>query len=113
MILLAFPTEARMTLQRRFLGVVLAGVVALSGCADIHPEELRCEEAMATLLACCPAVTTSPVACEYASNGNAFPLTIYSFPQVECLIGLGCGDLVARGACTWALDPVHAPAVCP
>lgn len=102
-----------MMLPRRSLGVLLAGAVALSGCADFPREELRCEEAVANLLGCCPGVATSPVACEYTSNGSSFPLTLYAFPQVECLIGLGCGDLIARGACAWALDPVHAPAVCP
>ena len=100
-------------LQRWSHGVVLAGAVALAGCADFEEEKLRCEEAMANVLACCPGVTTSPVVCEYTTNGNGFPLTTYHFPNVECLIGLSCADLAARGACTWAADPAHAPAVCP
>jgi hypothetical protein len=101
-----------MTLPRRALTLVAACTVALAGCADFPEEKLRCEEAVANLLHCCPTVTTSPVACEYTNNGWGFPLTLYYFPKVECLIGLSCADLTARGACTWAADPAHAPAVC-
>jgi hypothetical protein len=101
-----------MPLHGRTLGVLLASSVALSGCADFKPEELRCEAAMANVLACCPGVTNR-VACEYTHDGNGFPLTTFSFPKVECLTELGCAELVATGACAWIADPAHATAPCP
>ncbi len=102
-----------MSLRQVALGMLVAGSAALSGCYDFEEEKLRCEEAMARVLACCPAVTASPMACEYTNNGNGFPLTVYYFPKVECLIGLDCAELADRGACAWAADPAHAPAACP
>jgi len=99
-----------MALPGRLPWLVLAGLLALAGCDSIDGLKLRCEEAMAELLACCPGLPRSPVVCEYRESPT-LPFTAL-FPNVDCLVGQSCGELAARSVCTWALDP-GASAVCP
>jgi hypothetical protein len=101
-----------MSLHGRSHWWALAVAVALAGCADFEPEKLRCEEAMAKIMACCPGLPRSPMVCEYQTVTTGY-FPSFRFPNVECLIDPSCAELAARGVCTWALDPAAAPAVCP
>jgi hypothetical protein len=92
----------------RILRLVVVGTLALVGCESIDQGKLLCEEAMAGVLACCPGLTQSPVVCEYVQTT---PVT-WLFLNVDCLVGLSCGELTARGVCAWAQAP-GASAVCP
>ena len=73
---------------------------AAAGCSSITRDELRCEEAVAHILECCPAVASSPVEC--VGTGG---LPFVSFPNVDCLVDPPCPDLQARGVCDWAQAP--------
>jgi hypothetical protein len=92
----------------RTLRLVVVGALALAGCDSIDQGKLQCEEAMAGVLACCPGLAQSPVVCEYVQTT---PVT-WLFPNVDCLVGLSCAELTARGVCAWAQAP-GASAVCP
>lgn len=87
----------------------LVVIAALAGCDHLDYDELRCEEVVARILACCPSVTQSPVVCEWQQS--AISPYIYVIPQVDCLVGLDCPGLQAHGACAWAASPTTA--VCP
>lgn len=86
--------------SRRWLAALVAA--ALSACETLDRDTLRCEEAVALVLACCPEVTQSPVACVYVRSPTA-PLA-WTFPKVDCLVGRSCQAIRDRGACAWAAD---------
>jgi hypothetical protein len=83
--------------------LVAASLVAASGCDSISREELRCEEAISKVMSCCPGLPASPVVCEYRQS-TISPF-VFTFPAVDCLVGLSCAELQARGTCTWAASP--------
>lgn len=75
-------------------------VLVLAACEPLSREEFRCEEAMARVLHCCPAVERSPVACVYGESGLG-PY-VRTFPAVDCIVGKSCEALVEGGVCAWA-----------
>jgi len=80
-------------LARAVIGA--AALAALPACEPLDPDVFRCEEAMARVLDCCPAVERSPVVCAYGPEQQ--PL-----PPVDCLVGKSCAGLRELGACAWA-----------
>jgi hypothetical protein len=77
-----------------------AVLVALAACEPLDRDVFRCEEAIARILDCCPAVERSPVVCEYRQS--ALSPYVYTLPDVDCLVGLDCTGIRARDACAWA-----------
>jgi hypothetical protein len=84
--------------------------LAAAGCDSISREELRCEEAVSKIMACCAGLAQSPVVCEYRQS--TLSPQLWTFPQVDCLVGLSCAELQARGTCAWAAAP-GSGAACP
>jgi len=91
-------------------GAHLLVLAALAACDPLSREEFRCEEAMALVLHCCPAVEASPVACVYAES----PVSpyVHTFPAVDCIVGQSCEALREGGVCAWA-EAGGTEAVCP
>lgn len=89
--------------RHAFLAVV--GALA-AGCESISRDSLRCEEAVAHVMECCPGLSRPPVEC--VGSGS---LPFVNFPNVECLIDSSCADMQARGVCAWASAP--SGKVCP
>ena len=88
-------------------GAILAAIACLAaGCESIGRDELRCEEAVANIMDCCPGLAGPPVAC--VGTGT---LPFVQFPDVACLLDRSCGELQAGGVCAWASAP--AGRICP
>lgn len=81
----------RTTLLRAAVMAVLLGPLTCSG---IHDDELRCEEAVATLARCCPGYDLKRISChrtDACGTTTATPQLMQE--QSECIVARSCEEL--------------------
>ena len=77
----------------------LLGLLALT--CGIREDELRCEEAVAHLIDCCPGFDATQMDCYYSTGcGTTYP--VIDIQESRCVSGLKCAEVVAAGICSRA-----------
>ncbi len=83
----------------------------------IREDELRCEEAVAHLVDCCPGFDAKAVDCYFTSSSCGTVNTAYDIEESRCIAKLDCATLRANGVCSRAqsAQPNHdaTARVCP
>lgn len=106
-------------MERRSRGklFLLGLIVALLMTCGIREDELRCEEAVAHLVSCCPGFDAKRVDCYYVPHScgscvDAQPLI--PIEQSRCIARLDCAAVRAAGICERAQNVASTNAqVCP
>lgn len=83
---------------------LIALTVGLSLGCGIRQDELRCEEAVAHLIDCCPSFPHDSVSCEY-SEGCSTYYPDFSVAQSDCIIAKSCDAIRAAGLCQVSGSP--------
>lgn len=90
--------RAPRSLRRRgvLLAVIMASAVPATQC--LRQDEVECEEAIATLLDCCPAFDRNTLSCTY-TDGCGITYPDLTPGESECIFDKSCSELRARGIC--------------
>jgi hypothetical protein len=98
--------------MRHALIAALAGAVFFT-CSAPREDELECEEAVAHLEQCCPALDVRLISCTYDNSGCGPTYPAIAIPEAKCIRHEGCDELVATQVCTRAQEDAGASKVCP
>ena len=110
------PRSVNLSRRGRWRTALLAvgAVLALGQCYGLREDELRCEEAVAHLIDCCPGFDRASVSCLYTTTcGVRYPeLTI---EESRCVAGAKCADILAGAICDRVAKKSGrgGPSVCP
>lgn len=93
-------------------GLVL--VITLGHCYGLREDELRCEEAVAHLLDCCPGFDPQSVSCTY-STGCGTHLPELTIEESRCIDRTTCATILGSNICQRAAAKAGStgPQVCP
>lgn len=90
------PTRARPWLAAATLTALLPTAIAAGG---IREDEFHCEEAVAHLVDCCPALSAHAVHCTHEAGCGGGTLVALSTGDSACIQELDCADIVAAQIC--------------
>ena len=95
---------------------LVVGLLALGSLTcGIREDELRCEEAVAHLVDCCPGFDAKRVDCYFTPTGCSTTYPVIDIQESRCIEGLKCDQIVAAGICSRAQSatPSDGARVCP
>jgi hypothetical protein len=95
----------------RVLGLLALGALT----CGIREDELRCEEAVAHLVDCCPGFDAKQVDCYYASTGCGTIYPVFDIQESRCIAATKCPQIVEDHICSRAqgAQPTDTARVCP
>lgn len=82
---------------------IVAGLTALlTLTCGIREDELRCEEAVAHLVDCCPGFDPKKVDCYFVSGGCDVAYPVLDIQESRCISAMRCEEVVSAGICSRA-----------
>jgi hypothetical protein len=85
--------------MRRVLGLTVGAVGFLTLSAEVNPDELDCEQAVAHLAECCPDVRPSMFFCQHVSGCGSSQAPDFTADDSQCILALDCNGVQAQGLC--------------
>jgi hypothetical protein len=82
--------------------LLMGAFLAMTGA--IREDELKCEQAVARLVECCPGFVASNLECVYGSGCIATQYPAISMSESDCIVDLSCDELVDAKVCERAMN---------
>ncbi len=104
-----------MKLSRDPVPIAVGLTALLTLTCGIREDELRCEEAVAHLVDCCPGFDAQQVDCYFVESGCDVAYPVLDIEESRCIAGKPCADVVSSGICSraQAAQPDDGRRVCP